>query len=36
MKDECGVRDKAERAKHIIYFCRGCQVIKHETAGAGV
>ena len=26
MKDECGVRDKAERAKHIIYFCRGCQV----------
>jgi len=25
LKDECNIKDKAERSKHIIYFCRGCQ-----------
>ena len=26
LKDECQTKEKAERIKHIIYFCRGCQV----------
>ena len=26
MKDECGVKDKAERWSHLLCFCRGCQV----------
>jgi len=25
IRDECGVTEKTERAKHVIYFCRGCQ-----------
>lgn len=25
LKDECQTKEKAERIKHIIYFCRGCQ-----------
>ena len=24
--DNCGVKEKAEMAKHVVYFCRGCQV----------
>ena len=27
IKEDCGVTEKTERAKHIIYFCRGCQVL---------
>ena len=27
MKEDCKVKDKAERWKHLICFCRGCQVI---------
>ena len=24
--DNCGVKEKTEMAKHVIYFCRGCRV----------
>ena len=26
IRDECKVTEKSERAKHVICFCRGCQV----------
>ena len=26
IRDDCGVAEKSERAKHFIFFCRGCQV----------
>ncbi len=26
IRDDCGVTEKTERAKHVIFFCRGCQV----------
>ena len=26
IRDDCGVTEKTERVKHVIYFCRGCQV----------
>ena len=27
IRDDCKVTEKTERAKHVIFFCRGCQVL---------